>query len=281
MVRAMMKHKVAMLAIACALGLAPGSWAQSGRGKAPDDAAQARKRQATADNMLGLAPGGKPAPLASLPKVDPRTYAAPPGYVSPRSYSAMPVPTTKLAPGEKLQGSSIYVYTFLDVRDAEFGRKVIDQFELQIVDALAAKGIRAKALRFKRSSVGAGYISPPASTTGGNWFSGYSYGKTDVVPVEQVVASNVADELAVGARYRLLVLPSSYNVYGSWQHYTLRWVLMDIKSGGMLWSHSYSGKHLMLWKPDENSVKRARKLVDGGLSELISSPLYLNAAAPE
>jgi hypothetical protein len=266
-----MMKQVTILAIVCALAAVPDSRAQDGRGKARADVtrrhAEARKQQASIDGLLGFVPGAKPAEPA-LPEVDPRTYAAP------------PIPVARMAPGEKLQGSSIYVYTFLDVRDAEFGRKVVDQFETQVVAALAQAGIRAKALRFKKSPAGAMYVSPSA-TSRGNWFSGYSYAKTDQVPVSEVVTSNVADEMAVGARYRLLVLPSSYNVYGSWQYYTLRWILMDIGTGRMLWSHSYSGKHLMLWKPDENSVKRAKKLVDGGVRELISSPLYLNVAAQE
>jgi len=157
-----------------------------------------------------------------------------------------------------LRGSSIYIYTFLDVRQNEFGLKVVNQVDQQLVERFADEDVDAKVLRFRNSTIGQNYLL-------GSGFAGSS---ASVIPVEQVMAANTEDEQAVGARYRLVVFPANYEITGAWQYYEIRWVLYDIQSGRRVWSYLYSGRHLMMWSAGENSVKRAKKFIDKAMTAL-------------
>lgn len=152
-----------------------------------------------------------------------------------------------------LRGSSIYIYTFLDVRENEFGLEVLDQVDEQLLARFAGETVRAKVLRFRNSPIGQNF------SAGGSTYYGSS---TAFVPVERVIAANRVDEEAVGARYRLVVFPANYEITGAWQYYEIRWDLYDTQSGRLIWSFVYNAQHMKRRSTSQNSAKRAKKFID-------------------
>jgi hypothetical protein len=184
----------------------------------------------------------------------------------------VPIPRKAYVRPSTLRGSSIFVYSFLDVRERQFGPKVLDQVDQQLIVRLRYSGIQAKILRFHDSNPGKYFMASPG-TSSGSFLYGYSRSSVDHVPIGEVVYSNLAAEREAGARYRMLILPSDYQSVGAWQYYTIRWIIQDIDSFQTVWSYEYSGRHLMLWKPDENAAKRGKKFIDNALTALTATGL--------
>src|SRR5690349_16713782 len=63
------------------------------------------------------------------------------------------------APKVSLRGSFVYIYTFLDVREDEFGLEVIEEFDRQIVSRFDAEGVKSKVLRFSRTPFGRRFVA--------------------------------------------------------------------------------------------------------------------------
>ena len=160
--------------------------------------------------------------------------------------------------GPSIRGSKIYAYSFLDLRDAELGPTMLSQIDLQLIQSLANASVSVKVLRFKDSDIGRSY-----ATTN----SGMS------VPVRQTIESNSQEEKAYGAAYRLVIFPSKMTLSGAWKFYDIRWDLIDVKSGNRVWSSSSQGKHLTMWKNDEEPEARAKVIVDGVIAEFKKSGL--------
>lgn len=167
-------------------------------------------------------------------------------------------PAVPVTDGMTLSNSNLYVYSFLDIRDAEFGPTMLAEIDTQLVRELAKATVTAKVLRFKKSKVGEYY-----GTTNG----GLS------VPVAQTIQSNAEEERALGADYRLIIFPSQMTRSGSWKLYDIRWELIDIKTSKRVWVTTSHGKHLNLWKNDEDPQARAKTIVDGVMAEFQKSNL--------
>lgn len=176
---------------------------------------------------------------------------------APRERVSRPASAVAVAEAPSLRGSTLYIYTFIDVRQREFGPKVIDAFDTQLVSRFGAVAVEAKVLRFGNSAFAG------QKTYRGGAMSGYN-----VVPVERVIAANWKEERVSGARYRLIVVPSNYRISGAWQSYELHWVLFDVETGRQVWEYDYSGRHLMMLKRDENGAKRAKKFIDNAFVDL-------------
>jgi hypothetical protein len=178
-------------------------------------------------------------------------------------------PDTKSPQVRLTNNSFVYVYNFLDLRDEDFGEKVVAEVDRQIAESLAQHGIKAKAMRSK----GTPFAAKPVP--GGYWSSGYAgNSNTSYVPVGEIVGSNAADEQASGATHRLIIFPSNMTLSGAWKFYEVRWVLFDVSADVPAWEHVYSGKHLTLWKTDENSVARGAKLVGDATSAMQKSGIF-------
>lgn len=160
--------------------------------------------------------------------------------------------------GPSIRSSKVYAYSFLDLRDSELGSTMLSQIDSQLTQSLASASVSLKVLRFKDSDIGRSY-----ATTN----SGMS------VPVRQTIESNISEEKAYGAEYRLVIFPSKITLSGAWKFYDIRWDLIDVKTGNRVWSSSSQGKHLTMWKNDEDPEGRAKVIVDGVIAEFKKSGL--------
>lgn len=161
-------------------------------------------------------------------------------------------------PGTEIKKHSVYIYSFLDIREAELGPNLLAEFDKQFIEELQKAEITAVILRFKESEAGRYYA---LTNTGLQ------------VPVNETISKNEHHEKASGAAYRLIVFPSKMTVSGGWKYYDIRWDLIDVKTGKVVWSAVSRGKHTNAWRPDENPVERAKTIVDGAIFEMRKSNL--------
>ena len=172
---------------------------------------------------------------------------------------APPPPGSAAALPAKLQGSFVYVYSFLDVREDEYTPKVLGQFDADLTARLGALHISSKILHFNESS--RGKEESYAKTTG--------YGDSSrSVPVGETVARNFDDEHASGARFRLLIFPSNFTTSGVWRFYDIQFQLVDTVLHKQLWEYVYSGKHMVMLKDSENAQARSKKILEHAFEEL-------------
>lgn len=164
--------------------------------------------------------------------------------------------STPPAAAPRLQGKFIYIYSFLDVRESDFGPRFLDQIDAQLIADLKKGGAHAKVLRFKNSQTGQYYAF------GRNVPMRGSMQTSDQVPVNETVRSNLSDEALAGANYRLIIFPSNFEQMGAGQVYQIRFVLIDCATNKTVWQTFYVGKHLTWWKNDEGAQGRAKKLTD-------------------
>lgn len=162
------------------------------------------------------------------------------------------------ANGITLAKSRLYVYSFMDVRDSEFGPMMLAEIDRQLVAELAKASVTARVLRFKDSEAGKYY-----STTN----SGMS------VPTGQTISGNLANEKSLATNYRLVIFPSDMKITGAWMHYQVRWELFDAATNKRVWVATSHGKHMNFAKNDEDPQARAKGIVDGFVGELRKSRL--------
>ena len=166
------------------------------------------------------------------------------------------VSTASAVEGASVKNSKIYIYSLLDLRDAEFGPSMLAEVEKLLTFELAKGAAISKVLRFKDSEIGRYY-----STTSG----GMS------IPIKQMLDSNLHDEQGFGADYRLIIFPSKMTLTGAWKFYDIRWEIFDIKTNKRIWGSISQGKHLTLWKSDEDPQARAKTIVDAVIAEMRKS----------
>ena len=184
-------------------------------------------------------------PKASAPPAMSQAYApvvhAPPPFVIP----------------PHLAGSSVYIYSFLDAREMEFTRLVLDQINGDLKERLSAASVKTDELEFLKSP------------TGGGFSAGMSVGQSSTtLPLRQVIVDTAAEEAQFGAQYRLIVVPAYFGIAGAWRFYTIRWSLVDSHTGRVVWDYSYTGKHMVMWKNSENAKARSQKILDALFAEL-------------
>lgn len=160
--------------------------------------------------------------------------------------------------GVSVREGSLYVYTFLDLREAYFGADMLTALNRQLVEKLAAGGVKTKVLTFM-------------STDAGRYFP--NTGASADVPVEKVIAGNRAEETVADARYRLVVFPLTTRMIGAWFIYDLRWELIDGKTDHVVWTVKTHGRHLALWSRNEMPDDRAALIVDDFIAEMKKSGL--------
>jgi hypothetical protein len=161
--------------------------------------------------------------------------------------------------------SSVYIYSFLDLREKELGPKNIAEIERQLADTLTSHGVRSKQLWFNRAPVREEIALNQQKQ--GNWF--LDLGTSVRVPVNEVIASNAEDEKAFGPQCRLVVFPTSTTETGTGVIVQLRWLLSEVSSGKVIWSATSNTNNMNMWKFDEYPEERAFMLVDGLVKELL------------
>lgn len=190
-----------------------------------------------------IVPPARPAPVAIAPPAPPMPPAPPRVAVAPA----------------KLRGSLVYVYSFLDLREGLYTSKVLDRFDGDLTARLQAETIGSKILHFDHSAASTGEFYAGGSLNGS---------ESREIPVMETIYRNLADEVAVKARFRLIVFPSQYTVAGAWRFYQIRFVLIDTRTNRRVMDYLYSGKHLVMWKNSENSEARSKKILDHLFAEL-------------
>jgi hypothetical protein len=93
------------------------------------------------------------------------------------------------------------------------------------------------------------------------------------VPVRETIVGNKTAEESMASEYRLVIFPSKLTLAGSWKIYDIRWDLMDIKNGKIVWTTTSQGRHMNAWKGDEDPASRAKTIVDGIVAEMRKSSL--------
>lgn len=166
--------------------------------------------------------------------------------------------TKSLVDGLSLKGSKLYVYSFLDIRDQQFGPNLLTQFDTQFVRELANSNVTAKVLRFKESETGRYSTISNSQMT---------------VPILETIKSNMENERSLGANFRLILFPSAMTLSGAWTLYDIRWDLVDTRTGKLVWTTMSHGKHINAWKHDEEPEARAKTIVDGIITEFKNGQL--------
>jgi len=183
-------------------------------------------------------------------------------------YADAPVPPLQSAasgtggaaqPAVKLPDSTIYVYSFLDVREKEYTPKVLDRFDAALTERFGALKVSTKILRYNKVKEKQGEFFANNTSFGAS---------SQTIPVEQTIYRNLAEERAAQARYRLVIFPANFESAGAWRYYEIRFVLMDTQGGRRVFEYSYTGRHMVLLNESENSEARSTKILDAFFSEL-------------
>lgn len=169
----------------------------------------------------------------------------------------IPKPELKV-PGFVLSGSSVYIYSFLDMRESTFGPKLLAEFDTQFAAALKASAVTSTTLHFRDSEHG-GYFAPASGAVAS--------------PVRQTVYMNLANERKFGAGQRLTVEPIKIFTQGAWHYYDIQWNLSDASTGKLIWTATSKGSHMNWVYGDENANERARKIVAEVIQQMQESKL--------
>jgi hypothetical protein len=161
--------------------------------------------------------------------------------------------------GITLRNSRVFVYSFLDVRDVEFGPNMLLEFDRQLVQAFQNSDTTSTFMRFRDSDIGKYFVLTNSTVR---------------VPTKEIIERNAERERTLGTEYRLIIFPVKLTRAGAWVHYDVRWELVNAKTGLAVWSTTSQGRHLNAWKNDEEPVARAKTIVDGIITEMRNSKLF-------
>ena len=226
----------------------------------PFSAAQAQEARsgpapqgtALAVPVAGTAPAGVPVNVSSVPLVLPAPVAHAPIAVPVAVQPPLAFPPHQELPAPKsIRDTPIYVYSFLDFREAEFTRKVLDTISSDLTERLKAANCASQILEFRKTPQGE-FLS-----------DAFAVGTSSTpIPVRAVITGNAAQEAASGAKLRLLIFPARYDVAGAWRFYSIRWMLYVPGNNRPFLDYTYSGKHLVMWSNSENASARSKKILD-------------------
>jgi hypothetical protein len=186
------------------------------------------------------------------------------GCANKPTFTSMPV----LDVGVKLD--KLYIYSFLDVRESSLGKKMLAQLESQLSEALKKERVDVRQLWYGRSKTAAEYALTEAPQ-----FSTYGTSNSSVrVPVRETLVANRDEEAQFGAQHRLIVFPSQTRSTGTGAAYSIRWDIVDVTTGKVLWSTT-STTHNVNWASnDELPVERAKAIVEGIVVEMRRAGLF-------
>lgn len=210
--------------------------------------------------MLGIADAKALIPDQATATSEPAAASAPPMPEKSASDLVPPAQTVVATPVPPLQATlniskaKVYVYNFLDIRETYFQKKVLNEFEKQLIAWLTP---RVQALTIIRSN-NTPYVEKRDDS---DWQADLSAERmVDRVPVARILASNNQAEEEFGADHQLIIFPASFEVSGVWRFYTIRFALIR-KSDKRVWQYIYSGSHMVMLNESERSKSRAQKIL--------------------
>jgi hypothetical protein len=176
--------------------------------------------------------------------------------------------TKALQAGTEIQGSSVVVYSFLDVRKAQFGEQMLTMMNNQLVDQFKQRGVNARIVVYKQPEAD---VKPDALYLGVN----RSMVK---VPIQEYLAAQRPDEQKNGDKYRLMVFPSMVTTTGAAIDSEINWMLTDAATDKAVWTTKQSMSRTIWWHSEEAPESRSKQFVDGVMGEMTKSGLFGAAA---
>lgn len=167
-----------------------------------------------------------------------------------------------------IQLTSVYIYSFLDVRESLIGRNMLRELEEQLGERFERNGVKVAQLWFSRSQ-----LSREISLNEEPTRSTSIYGRSSSirVPVAETIRSNASAEVVFSPRYRLTVFPAQSRATGTGTGYKIYWDLFDVTSNQLVWRSDSDVYNMNMLAADEVPKERAKAIVDGIFSEFAKS----------
>lgn len=159
--------------------------------------------------------------------------------------------------------SAVYVYSFLDLREGNLGKKFLAEVKRQLDEALAKNGIRVKQLWFNDSPLRAQFSLAETGPNPSN--------TSTRVPVDEVIKATQDDERLFKVSHRLVAFPTSVMNANTGASFHIRWDLVDAQTNRLVWSTTSFSYHAKWFLGDENPEERANTFVQGLIMELYKS----------
>jgi hypothetical protein len=170
--------------------------------------------------------------------------------------------------GTEIQGSSVVVYSFLDVRKGMFGEQMLTMLNNQLVDQFKQRGVTARIVVYQHAEAEA---NPAALYLGVNR-------SMVTVPIRDYLKSQRPEEEKHGDKYRLMVFPSMVTTTGAAIDTQINWTLADTASDKPVWTTKQSTQRTVWWNSEEAPETRSKQFVDGIMNEMTKSGLFGAAA---
>jgi hypothetical protein len=154
------------------------------------------------------------------------------------------------SPGARV--TSLYVYSFLDLRESDLGSEFMKQFERILGDELRRHGVKSRQVWYAR--LPSDQLRPLTD-------SGMQR-----LPVAKVVADHARQETEFGATHRLVIVPTEIKHQGHWVFIDMRADVIDRATGNIVWTTHANARHTAFSSVNDNAEERARQLA-GGLVE--------------
>jgi hypothetical protein len=156
---------------------------------------------------------------------------------------------------------NLYVYSFLDVKDQDYGTEFLKLARAGLDTALSGANVRhVQAWSRDPELAGAALVTTRRYIPfKGNQQSTY-------VPVNEVVAANRPQERQFGAQYRLLIFPSQTDFMGMGYQFRIQWELVDLRTERSAWTAT-SFLETFAVASNENTQARANGFVSGLIDE--------------
>lgn len=176
--------------------------------------------------------------------------------------------TTTLQSNTEISGSSVVVYSFLDVRKDYFGDQMLAMMNSQLVDQFKQRGVTARIVPYKAKGV---ETNPNALYMGVN--------RSMVsVPLKEYLQEQRPEEMKNGDKFRLMVFPSMVTTTGANIDSELTWSLTDVSADKPVWATKQKTARTIWWNNEEAPETRSKQFVDGIMSEMTKSGLFGAAA---
>lgn len=176
--------------------------------------------------------------------------------------------TTAIHSGTDISGSSVVVYSFLDVRRDYFGEQMLAMTNNQLVEQFKQRGVTARLVAYQGKALDA---NPNAIFMGVNR-------SMVTVPLKDYLQSQRPDEQKNGDKFRLMVFPSMVTTTGANIDSELTWSLADVGSEKPVWVTKQKTARTIWWNNDEAPESRSKQFVDGIMGEMTKSGLFGAAA---
>ncbi|MBV1928263.1 MAG: hypothetical protein KUG81_01970 [Gammaproteobacteria bacterium] len=162
----------------------------------------------------------------------------------------------------ELTEKNVVAYSALDIREEQFGDKMLSSFKEQLISRFDKYGVKTTVLNYNDSEVGtAPYVSGKMS--GSVSFS-----------MDKFISQYQNLEVKNSADYRLSIIPSKMTISGSLIDFDITWLLIDAKSNLLVWKGVSKGTHNVMFSANEMPEMRALLLVDSLFSELNGSNIF-------